>query len=1022
MEDFDPEVIRELQEHIIALNSVMGPLAASLGAVADSANTSNTAQKKANESVNEFARTSTLAAHGQTKREEAEARADREIDQSNRLLAASGSLAIQSLGKFSEALLDSTPGFGKYGKALSTSGEAVANFGESFGPIGEALGKMGKGIFKIGEIMLNQADAQNQFVKELNSMGAIAGITSDNITDMARDAGYASQDLEKLTKIITSAGASLNTLGSGTAEGVENLISIFSLSDSQEMEMRRYGRTLEEANEYQLYYLELQKRSGINLRNEAREGARETVKDRKAQTKLRERTLEYVRSLALLSEITGKNIDGVKRDQEIALTAYQNQIANVAMTLEIDALKAKSLAVTAQLDKDITQVKRDELEASRESLNDRIKEMTDHKTAMEDSIAKLAPTLGGEFTAILAEVMRTGSFATNNTSVAQLGINAAEMERRFANVDPNANEGQDLLDLQTWVEEQFMGGIARNVARLQPAIERMSSEGQALGESMGVGAENLHHYMTMYNTENDRATVKKDAKGNIIESTGKEYDAQKQLAALFQSLERNLRTDVDRLTDSINPLTTGFNAGTWAVGLLTVAATAASISLGKMAALGFLGGGIGGKAANAAKAFVGPIQSTASKFATKMAGPAGKVVKGNALLGVAAAIWGGWEHASEKREKAEKAFADKKITEDERIRRETVGKGEGYGTAVGGAGGVVAMGLAGAAIGSVVPVVGTAIGGIIGSALGLWMGMKGGELIGGEIAEGITLSMEDKKLDATNLEMAKKIDIYDKDHVGDSHIDYEKMGELVRSAEIDVSQAIGMMTAMIRDNDLNDDASEGTHTANNGKRISDLQYATDQLNLYSNIQTKTDLLGNEAMITRIRLRLVELNSMKAWDAAETEYTAKEKETIGEMTKKIFQEFKKSGLTLEQFDTVKEANEYATEATEAGPRTQKLKKEMDANWAEMIVEDTTTANDVSSGNTPKVDLVNEINDDSTAITEKRQIAQTTIESNNNDMMKKQLDFAEINNKLLKTLISKVDDSNNQLEKIGNYAAV
>ena len=57
--------------------------------------------------------------------------------------------------------------------------------------------------------MLQQADAQNQFVKEMNNMGAMAGTTSGKLTDLARDAGYASYDLGKLTDIVKGVGTGI---------------------------------------------------------------------------------------------------------------------------------------------------------------------------------------------------------------------------------------------------------------------------------------------------------------------------------------------------------------------------------------------------------------------------------------------------------------------------------------------------------------------------------------------------------------------------------------------------------------------------------------------------------------------------------------------------------------------------------------------------------------------------------------------------------------------------------------------
>ena len=78
--------------------------------------------------------------------------------------------------------------------------------------------------------------------------------------------------------------------------------------------MRRYGYTLEEANEQQAYYIQLQRTSGINL-NAQNMSAKEIQK----------RSLDYAKTLVELSELTGLSATQLKEEQ--------NQIASERKSL-----------------------------------------------------------------------------------------------------------------------------------------------------------------------------------------------------------------------------------------------------------------------------------------------------------------------------------------------------------------------------------------------------------------------------------------------------------------------------------------------------------------------------------------------------------------------------------------------------------------------------------------------------------------------------------------------------------------
>ena len=165
---------------------------------------------------------------------------------------------------------------------------------------------------------MKQTDAQNTFVKEINLMGGIAKTNTQELTDLARAAGYSAQDLDMLTPIIKKVGAGLTTFGNGTTEGIKGLMEVFALSDEQEASMRRYGYTLEEAQEQQANYILMQRESGIALnKKDFQEG------------ELQKRTIKCSKSLVILSELTGKQSDEIKAQQMQVAMEMQNRVANV---------------------------------------------------------------------------------------------------------------------------------------------------------------------------------------------------------------------------------------------------------------------------------------------------------------------------------------------------------------------------------------------------------------------------------------------------------------------------------------------------------------------------------------------------------------------------------------------------------------------------------------------------------------------------------------------------------------------
>ena len=202
MDDFDPEMMREFQENLNSMNASMGPLSQALATLASQINAQASGIGKVKKDLDDLGNATRAGTKQTTKKSEYEDQAlAMEKQQQAQFKAALGT-SIKAIGEFSTALLSGAEGFDKYGAGVKSLGSAAKTAGAAFGPLGMAIGQVVNIAAELASVMLKQTDAQNTFTKEMNLMGGIVGITTNDLTDLARDAGYAAQDLGKLSPII----------------------------------------------------------------------------------------------------------------------------------------------------------------------------------------------------------------------------------------------------------------------------------------------------------------------------------------------------------------------------------------------------------------------------------------------------------------------------------------------------------------------------------------------------------------------------------------------------------------------------------------------------------------------------------------------------------------------------------------------------------------------------------------------------------------------------------------------------
>lgn len=802
MDDFSPEEMREFNENLNSMNASLGALNSGLQNLSNTLNQTSDANKQAAEETQKSSERSSTA---QTKKNAKLDDAGDQIKITADKMSGALRIATGAVTSFSGALVSGVDGFDKYSKAVSGFGDSAKQTGDALGGFGKVIGNAVNIISEFVVITMKQADAQNEFAKTMNRMGAVVDTTTQGLADAAREAGASAGDLQELAVILQQSSQAVAAFGAGTSEGTAKMLEVFKLSDEQEREMRRYGLTLREAQEQQAYYIELQRTAGINLR--ATEMTEQDV---------RIKSLKYAKTLTTLSELTGIQAGQLKEEQAAIQSDLRNKIRNIRDQNDIARLEE-------QLAGDITAEQRERLEAE--------KAAKENEIAVRTQLTTDLSVLGAENASKLMNVIGTGAFDENTKSLANLGLNAGELAKRFEGLTAGSDEYNEAVS-ETIGE--LAGGVRRNVDRFGKSME-LASNMSEIGDVTGINQRSTE-FATLFTGEEDARKRMSEAREKVAKATEEGADPQKDLAAGLQVLETNVRTAADEFLNSINPFTGGLGLGTLALAGFTTAVGTAAISLMGLTGAGGLTNLIpGGGMAGGARAAGGFLSKGAARLIPGAAG----------LL----AIGGGVMEASAGREEADAQLNEVLLAEDsskaeiQRAKEQNEidtkqANRKGAGTAIGGAGGALAGAAAGAAIGSFIPIIGTAIGGIIGGALGAYGGAKGGSALAENYlspedlkmyeasdAEVALMSPDEKKeydrvvkaiedqtkaqeAEATrlenvykeNIDVIKDSGLYDKDWFGDSEVNFEMLAQM----RDDGTLTAGMLEAMLYDNDLSE--------------------------------------------------------------------------------------------------------------------------------------------------------------------------------------------------------------------------
>ena len=595
----------------------------------------------------------------QTLLQTAESQADAQLQVAMNNLKNATASATTMFTSFGSAMLNSEKSFAKFGGSLSSAGDAALSLGKNFGILGLAFGALVKGATLVGEKMLEQADNTLKATDEVSNLGGAGAFTAKEVLDMGHRSGLTSKNLTVFTDAAKAAGTGLVTLGGNAASGVSEFAKMTAVTKDQRMAFQRLGVSQEELMLRQADYVKLQEVSGLAI-----------TKRMKQDGEVQRLSLDYAKSLTLISEITGRNAkeaaEGEKRAKaSFDIQIHQNQLQNKEEKLRSQGNKEEA----------------DQLKKRR---------------LIEDQLLNAAEQTGdADILAAAQSKIATGAYTESSSNLLRLGVDIDKVMNDNMKLTTKQIEQQGIAgDAAAEFGTQLKEGVRKNVDQLGEALVFSQDSAKQFGISQKTLAfEARTREQDLTKTYKDaRERVGKPEKGKGTKKT-EEDPAQIARNKMTESTIA-LTVAIDKAIADFNPLLSGMNKSTMTFMALAAAAVAASTALMGMAAKAGMskigemaGGGKGGGGGGGPKGGAGKI------------GSAIKGVGGGAIANIAGV-------AGE--------YAGGKLKEAGHTRA---------GGAVSAAATAASWAGTGAMVGSVVPGVGTAIGAGIGFVAGAVMGL-----------------------------------------------------------------------------------------------------------------------------------------------------------------------------------------------------------------------------------------------------------------------------------------------------------
>jgi hypothetical protein len=529
-ENLTPEDLQRLRETLLELTDTVESLNRTLGGVSQSSDQLIESKKEEQKATEESADAIAARIEEEKKQKEAEQRLQASMEASFKSLQ-------NSVKALTSAVFSGKEGYGKYQESLEAAGDAVDQFTSQLGPAAFILGKLFQGFVKLTSLQLEQADNVLKASDKLSNLGAVGDFTASELLGLAHKAGVFSKNLDLLIKPIASLEESLISLGGTTGAGAKAFTQIADVGEESRKRFSRLGISQEQLIQSQADFINLQRISGVAITdNMKKDGA------------LRKASLEYTENLVELAALSGKDIERVKQEQEIARSGYASMIQAANLTRQIREAEAQG-------DTDRAAALRNELD-SRNQLLDTI------QTQIGDA----------ELLSAAQKFLATGTYDETSKMLLGLGIPMEDFARRI-------KQGEDV---SAEFLESFKKGVEKNAAAFEYSAAIVGEQGM---KYYGLTEKNLQALakLTGRNEEEIRRTLEEQ----IASAAQEGFDPAKDLRAELQSAERSVNIFADSLLASQNGLLQGYNsqilamnAATAALYALAAAAGAAILSRG----------------------------------------------------------------------------------------------------------------------------------------------------------------------------------------------------------------------------------------------------------------------------------------------------------------------------------------------------------------------------------------------------------------------------------------------------------
>lgn len=593
----DDQAVEKLTEQLSRLSDILENMSGSATKAGDAFNKVGESLKR-NEKANKDA---ALGAEKLAKAsDEAASIAEENARVVKKNLEAASMDAGRALRSFTTSLLSGIEGFAKYGDALKTLGSSAFELSKNFGLAGQAVGFLIQTTTKLASAYFEQLDLQVKFRDTISKVGGVGAGTTKELSNLAREAGYTSKDLAKLTKPMQTAGEAMAAMNNNAESGAKTFLKVADVGMQVRMQFQRLGVSQEELTTIQASFLESQKLSGYAFREQAKD-----------TEKLKKQSVEYAENLVKLSTLTGKTAQSIQKEQDQVKSEFEELVKKRAESAKIKALDDKEKVLRAEG----KTVEADAVKKQKEAIEI---EVENRRQMIEDMTGKFDTEMGS----MLAKVSRTGTFDTSTAGLARLGLSPAEIKAKMQSMTSDEERKEFFQELQDRINKN----TDKAALQSETALQYM---GEQNAKALGI------------------------FKSVLVRSAGQQGKSAKEMA---DTVNKGFKTQgalgSDLALDARGALTEAELGARKAVDSLTGAATAAALALTVLAtsqglkALGGLkglAGSVGGMAGGAGGAAGG------AGGLAKAAGTVGKtLIKGAGIAAVGSLVGSGAEYVGEK--------------------------------------------------------------------------------------------------------------------------------------------------------------------------------------------------------------------------------------------------------------------------------------------------------------------------------------------------------------------------------------